>query len=92
MYNKVDANLNFVEREKNIEKFWRDNDIFQKSMDSRKEGETLMCVVDRKQFYEVKGIIDRWDRSAFVIASETKEVYGEGFMETLLDGEKAPGA
>ncbi|HCT90886.1 MAG TPA: isoleucine--tRNA ligase [Lachnospiraceae bacterium] len=40
MYNKVDANLNFVEREKNIEKFWRDNDIFQKSMDSRKEGET----------------------------------------------------
>ncbi len=40
MYNKVDNNLNFVEREKIIEKFWKDNDIFQKSIDSRKEGET----------------------------------------------------
>ncbi len=40
MYNKVDASLNFVEREKQVLKFWQDNDIFQKSMDSRKEGET----------------------------------------------------
>jgi len=40
MYNKVDTNLNFVEREKQIEKFWKDNDIFQKSIDSRSEGET----------------------------------------------------
>lgn len=24
MYNKVPANMNFVEREKNIEKFWED--------------------------------------------------------------------
>ena len=40
MYNKVDASLNFVEREKQVQKFWEENDIFQKSMDSRKEGET----------------------------------------------------
>ncbi|MDO5518954.1 MAG: isoleucine--tRNA ligase [bacterium] len=40
MYEKVSTNLNFVEREKNVEKFWDDNHIFQKSMDSRKEGET----------------------------------------------------
>ncbi len=40
MYKKVSTNLNFVEREKQTEKFWRDNDIFEKSMDSRKEGET----------------------------------------------------
>ena len=40
MYEKVSTNLNFVEREKKIEKFWEDNDIFQKSMDSRKEGPT----------------------------------------------------
>ena len=40
MYKKVDASLNFVEREKEVEKFWKDNDIFQKSMDSRKKGET----------------------------------------------------
>ena len=40
MYNKVDTNMNFVQREKDIEKFWRENDIFRKSMESRKEGET----------------------------------------------------
>ena len=41
MYNKVDTNMNFVEREKEIEKFWRDNDIFNKSLEkNKKEGET----------------------------------------------------
>ena len=40
MYKQVDSNLNFVEREKGIEKFWADNGIFQKSIDSRKDGPT----------------------------------------------------
>ena len=40
MYQKVDTSLNFVDREKEVCQFWKDNDIFQKSMDSRKEGET----------------------------------------------------
>ena len=40
MYQKVTTDLNFVEREKNIEKFWKDNDIFKKSMEQKKEGET----------------------------------------------------
>ena len=40
MYQKVPTNMNFVEREKNIEKFWEDNEIFKKSMEHRKEGET----------------------------------------------------
>ena len=40
MYEKVPTNMNFVEREKKIEKFWDDEHIFQKSMDSRKEGPT----------------------------------------------------
>ena len=38
MYRQVAKNLSFVEREKQIEKFWKDNDIFKKSIDSRKEG------------------------------------------------------
>ena len=29
MYNKVDTNLNFVDREKQVREFWKDNDIFQ---------------------------------------------------------------
>ena len=40
MYNKVSSNLDFVEREKKTEKFWKDNDIFEKSMESRKQGPT----------------------------------------------------
>ena len=32
--------MNFVEREKNIEKFWEDEQIFKKSIDSRKQGPT----------------------------------------------------
>ena len=38
-YKKVDTNLNFVDREKNIEKFWKDNDIFKKSIDTKADGE-----------------------------------------------------
>ena len=40
MYQKVDANLNFVDREKEVCLFWKDNDIFRKSMEARKEGPT----------------------------------------------------
>ena len=40
MYQKVSTNLNFVEREKETEKFWSENQIFEKSMENRKEGPT----------------------------------------------------
>lgn len=35
MYRKVDTNLDFTVREKEVEKFWKDNDIFKKSMEIR---------------------------------------------------------
>lgn len=40
MYQKVNSDLNFVEREKEVGKFWQENDIFRKSMESRKQGST----------------------------------------------------
>jgi isoleucyl-tRNA synthetase len=40
VYEKVSSDMNFVEREKEVEKFWKDNDIFKKSINNRKEGET----------------------------------------------------
>ena len=40
MYKQVPTSLNFVDREKAVEKFWEDNDMFKKSMEHRKEGET----------------------------------------------------
>ena len=38
MYNKVSTNLNFVEREEEILKFWKENDIVKKSMQHRAGG------------------------------------------------------
>ncbi|WP_434310272.1 isoleucine--tRNA ligase [Hominifimenecus sp. rT4P-3] len=35
MYQKVSTDMNFVEREKKVEKFWEENHIFQKSMEIR---------------------------------------------------------
>ena len=40
LYDKVPTSLNFVEREKQTEKFWKENKIFEKSMENRKDGET----------------------------------------------------
>ena len=40
MYSKVDTNMNFVEREKATEQFWKENRIFEKSMENREGCET----------------------------------------------------
>ena len=37
MYEKVSTNLNFAEREKKIEQFWKDEHIFEKSIEAHKE-------------------------------------------------------
>ena len=42
MYQKVDTNLNFVDRETQVEKFWKENHIFEKSMEDRKDDPTYM--------------------------------------------------
>ena len=42
MYQKVDTNLNFVDREKQVEKFWKENHVFEKSMEDRKDDPTYM--------------------------------------------------
>ena len=40
MYKKVSTDLNFVQREKEVEQFWKDEKIFEKSMEQRKDAET----------------------------------------------------
>ena len=42
MYQKVSTDMNFVEREKEVEKFWKDNDIFKKSIKEREGCPTYM--------------------------------------------------
>ncbi|MBQ9364527.1 MAG: class I tRNA ligase family protein, partial [Schwartzia sp.] len=41
LYEKVDTNLNFVEREKEVLKFWNDEGIAQKAIDQRKDNDTF---------------------------------------------------
>ncbi len=45
MYKKVDTNLNFLDREKEIIKFWNDNNIFAESI-SKNEGNEEFCFYD----------------------------------------------
>lgn len=45
MYDKVPTNLNFVEREVQVEQFWKDNDIFGKSIKAR-EGAPVFTFYD----------------------------------------------
>ena len=42
MYKKVPTDLKFVEREREVEKFWRENHIFEKSIEDRKNASTYM--------------------------------------------------
>lgn len=42
MYRKVSGDMNFAEREKEIEAFWRERDIFNKSIELRKDSPTYM--------------------------------------------------
>jgi len=41
MYNKVSTNLDFVARETEMQKFWKDNEIFEKMMKSREGAEVF---------------------------------------------------
>ena len=42
MYEKVSTDMNFIEREKQVEKFWKDEDIFEKSLKLREGAPTYM--------------------------------------------------
>ena len=39
MYKKVSTELSFADREKEVVKFWKDNDVFEKSIENRRDGE-----------------------------------------------------
>ena len=38
IYEKVNSDMNFVDREKKVGEFWKENKIFEKSIESRREG------------------------------------------------------
>lgn len=59
--------------------------ISAKGMYTEKEKNMLFCVVSKKEIVLLKDIVARLDPSAFVIVSDVREVFGEGFGEYRED-------
>ena len=51
------------------------------------EKQVLLCVVKHKQIVEIRKIIKSIDQKAFVIVTDTRDVFGEGF-EKLISGRR----
>ena len=49
MYNKVDTNMNLFEREKKTEQYWRENNIYRKTIVNRKQAQTLFRSITRSR-------------------------------------------
>jgi len=43
--------------------------------------EVLLCVMSKRQIITVKEIVKQIDRRAFMIVTDAREVFGEGFIE-----------
>lgn len=48
---------------------------------TKEKKDVLLCACSSKQAYIVKGIVHEVDKEAFVMLTETSEVFGEGFIE-----------
>lgn len=59
--------------------------ISARGMYAGKEKNMLFCVVNKKEIFALKEVIARIDPSAFVIVSDVREVFGEGFGEHRHD-------
>ncbi|MEG1242124.1 MAG: YitT family protein [Oscillospiraceae bacterium] len=49
------------------------------------EKQILLCVVKRRQIVEIKKIIKNIDKTAFVILSDTRDVFGQGFGDITVE-------
>ena len=56
--------------------------IYGKGMYKKQEKQILLCVMSRAEIREARKIIEEIDPSAFIIITNAREVYGEGFKET----------
>ncbi len=53
--------------------------FYGKGMYKEEEKNTLMCVASRGEVREIMGIIKNIDKSAFIIITNAREVFGKGF-------------
>lgn len=52
-----------------------------KGMYKKEEKNVLMCVASRGEVREIRKIVDEIDKNAFIVISNAREVFGEGFKE-----------
>ena len=50
-------------------------------MYSKEEKQMIYCVVSKKEISQLKELVQKYDRKAFVTVSDAREVLGEGFIE-----------
>ena len=73
VYQKVDPNLDFVEREKQVKEFWKENGIFEKSIDSRREGKSYV-------FYDGPPTANGKPHIGHVLTRAIKDMSNEGLQ------------
>ena len=55
--------------------------IYGKGMYKKEEKNVLMCVASRGEVREIMQIVNNIDRSAFIVITNAREVFGKGFKE-----------
>ena len=50
-------------------------------MYKNEEKNVLMCVLSKSEVRDIRKIVNSIDKNAFVIISNAREVFGEGFKE-----------
>ena len=55
--------------------------LYGKGMYKKQDKNILLCVMSRTEIREARIIIETIDPSAFIVITNAREVYGEGFKE-----------
>ena len=55
--------------------------LYSRGMYSRKEKVMLFCVASRKEISEIKAIVRKIDKDAFIVTTDAMETLGKGFSE-----------
>lgn len=56
--------------------------LYGKGMYKKKDREVLFCVASRNEVREIRKIVNEIDKDAFIVITNVREVFGEGFKET----------
>lgn len=56
--------------------------LYGKGMYKKKDRDVLFCVASRNEVREIRKIVRDIDRNAFIVITNVREVFGEGFKET----------